>query len=98
MRTLEEILEGLQGESAAADPIPHPLPALAPIFHALARMGRDANGSLLHSERTSWLDENKVRDPEERELFHSLFDAAESARAEAHAELHEEALSAHRHG
>lgn len=74
------------------------MPALAPIFHAMARMGRDANGHLLHSERTSWLDENDVRDPEERELFHTLFDAAERASAEAHAELHEEAMSAHRRG
>lgn len=56
----------------------------------MARMGRDANGSLLHAERTSWLDENQVRQPEERELFHYLFDAAEGARAEASAELHEE--------
>lgn len=64
----------------------------------MARLGRDANGALLHSERISWLDENRVRQPEERELFHHLLDTAEAARAEAQSELHEEAMSAHRNG
>ena len=94
MRTFEEILEGMQGKGD--DPIPHPLPALAPVFAAMARMGRDANGHLLHSERTSWMDENGVTEPTEREIFHLLLDTAEAARAEAQAELHEEAMSAHR--
>lgn len=69
---------------------------LYPVFSALARMGRDANGHLLHSERTSWMDENHIDDPDERDLLHRLFDAAEAERALAKEELHEEAMTAHR--
>lgn len=71
------------------DPIPQPLPALAPVFLAVSRMGRDAGGGLLHGERTSWLDENHVEDEDERELFHRLFDAYQAETAEATAERHE---------
>lgn len=53
-------------------------------------MGADANGTLLHSERVSWMDENGITDPGERETLHRLFDAIDNARAEARQELHEE--------
>lgn len=55
-------------------------------------MGADANGSLLHAERVSWLDENGIADPGERETLHRFFDAIDAARAEARQELHDEAM------
>lgn len=56
----------------------------------MGRLGRDQNGRTLHAERTSWLDENRVRQPEERELFHAFFDIVDSERAAAEAERIEE--------
>ena len=88
MRGWEEIVESLQ--RSGSEPPPHPFPELAPVFAALARMGRDANGSLLHSERTDWLDENGVKNAEEREQFHRLFDAADAEHALYAAERREE--------
>jgi len=80
----------MQGEGE--DPIPEPWPALAPVFLALARMGSDANGRILHQERTNWLDENEVHQPEEREIFHHLFDIADAESAAARSELMEERM------
>lgn len=90
MRTFEQILQGMQ--NTGTDPIPEPWPELAPVFLALARLGSDANGRILHSERTNWLDENQVRQPEEREIFHHLFDVADAESAAARSELMEERL------
>lgn len=53
-------------------------------------MGADANGTILHAERVSWMDENGIADPGERETLHRFFDAIDNARAEARQELHEE--------
>lgn len=79
-------------QSPGKEPVPEPWPALGPVFLALARMGTDANGRILHSERTNWLDENQVHQPEEREIFHHLFDIADSESANARAELQEESM------
>lgn len=61
-----------------------------PVLAADARIGRDANGSSLHAERVSWLDENGVRNPEERELVHALLDVVDAERALAAEEYREE--------
>ena len=77
-------------DGPGAPEVPEPVPCLEPVFEALARMGRDAGGSLLHSERVSWLDENRVFHAGEREVFHFLFDAAEAERAKVEQERRDE--------
>ena len=86
-RSEDEILQEIVGK---AEEVPALWPELWPVLGATARMGTDANGTLLHAERVSWLDENGIDDPGERETLHRFFDAIDGARAEARQELHDE--------
>lgn len=72
------------------NPVPHALPALDPIFQAVARMGRDANGHILQSERIAWLDEEGIEDPDERAIVHRLLDIYQAETNEAESERREE--------
>ena len=65
-------------------------PELSPILLAYHRLGKDANGGLLYSERAAYLAE-RVEDPGEREAWHFFLDVADRKLAEVRRQEFEEA-------
>ena len=68
-------------------PAPELWPELNWAVAATGRMGRDAGGSLLLSERELWLDRNDVEDEGLRDALHQFRDAIDLARGKAQREL-----------
>lgn len=76
-------------EEAYGIPEDDPEPPLDPVenFFWLAyhSLGKDANGQPLLSEIYGWLDERKVKEPEERAVIEAAFTGIASAKAEIRA-------------
>lgn len=76
------------GEAVGAPP-PQLDAYLYGVVAAYGRLGRDANGGLLYSERRLWLESN-LADAGEREAWDAWFDAMEGENREIRREEREE--------
>lgn len=80
-RTWAELAsEVLHGEVPEVDP------ELAEILGKYRRLGRDANGATLYTERVALLADAGVREIGEREAWHDLFDAMDDELAKVRRE------------
>lgn len=58
------------------------------IYHGWSSLGRDVNGTSLHSERESWLRVNGWTDPGDQETGHYFFQILEAEMGEIREILH----------
>jgi len=61
---------------------------ISEIYYGWCGLGRDMNGTTLHSERAAWLETNGWTDPGEEEAGHFFFSVLESAMSEIREELY----------
>lgn len=57
------------------EPVPEPWPELSPVLRIYRRLGHDANGSTLYTDRSQALLDEGITEPGERDAWHCLWDA-----------------------
>lgn len=78
-----------KGKGKPAPSLTRPWPGpISDIYYGWSSLGRDVNGTTLHSDRESWLRSNGWTDPGEREAGMYFFLVLEGEMAEVREILH----------